>query len=139
MKSILLITALTCVLGCSKNNPVSEKLGAINNEVETSAPATEIDTKPIELAREGVAFDVLRQDCFKVATDANLSTEESEAICLNANPYSQNCMERALEVGLLKSSIATICAHAREGSTTCLHDARIKDQKYSEEIAELCR
>ncbi len=125
---------------CTKKNPMSDKLGSLNSEIETTAqPQAEAEKPSVEMAREGVAFDILRQDCFKVATDANFSTEESEAICLNANPNSQNCLEKALEVGLLKSSIAIICANAREGSATCLHDARIKDQKYSEEIAELCK
>ena len=138
MKALIFVAVLACAIGCTKKNPMSDKLGALNNEVETTTPATEIE-KPIEMAREGVAFDILRQDCFKVATDANFSTEESEAACLNANAYSQNCIERALEIGLLRSSIAVICANAREGSATCLHDARTKDQKYSEEIAELCK
>lgn len=137
MKSLILITAIACLIGCTKKNPMSENLGQLNSDYQTNS--TEVDKPSIEMAREGVAFDILRQDCFKVATDANFTTEESEAVCLNANPYSQNCIERALEVGILRSSIAVICANAREGSATCLNEARIKEQKYSEEIAELCK
>lgn len=138
MKSLMVLTlVLFSLISCTKKNPMAGNVGAFNNEVENQAQQ-EVE-KSVEFAREGVAFDVLRQDCFKVATDANFSTEESEAVCLNANAHSQNCIEKALEVGLLKSSIAIICANAREGSATCLHNARIKDQRYSEEIAELCK
>lgn len=139
MKALILITALACVIGCTKKNPMNDKLGAVNSEVETSAPTAELEKPSIEMPREGVAFEILREDCFKVANEAILSTEEAEAICLNANPYSQNCLEKGLEVSLLRSSIAVICANAREGSATCLHEARIKDQKVSEEIGELCK
>ncbi len=142
MKALLLLFVATfafSIAACTKKNPMTDKLGALNSQVETPAETVEAEKPSVEMPREGVAPEVLSQDCFQVATDANLSTEESEAICSNANPYSQNCLEKALEVHLLRSSIATICAAAREGSATCLHDARVKDQKYSEEVAELCK
>ncbi len=146
MKALLLLLVTTfafSIAACTKKNPMADNLRALNSPVntpaETPAKTVESEKSSVEMPREGVAPEVLSQDCFQVATDANLSNEESEIICSNANPYSQNCLEKALEVHLLRSSIATVCAAAREGTATCLTDARIKDQKYSEEVADLCK